>query len=69
MAIGILVGLTFGGILMYWGEKTSDKVINELTEKLTKAYDETGEVADKWLAIVDNNYMHYKYLFLYYIYI
>ena len=58
MAIGILVGLTFGGILMYWGEKTSDKVINELTEKLTKAYDETGEVADKWKAAVDslNNY-------------
>ena len=58
MVIGILVGLTFGGILMYWGEKTSDKVINELTEKLTKAYDETGEVADKWKAAVDslNNY-------------
>ena len=56
MVIGILVGLTFGGILMYWGEKTSDKVINELTEKLKYCYslDQVLEMENKWVAEVDD---------------
>ena len=55
MAIGILVGLTFGGILMYWGEKTSDKVINELTEELKYCYslDQVLEMENKWVAEVE----------------
>ena len=62
MAIGILVGLTFGGILMYWGEKTSDKVIsksdeliNKLTEELKYCYslDQVLEMENKWVAEVE----------------
>ena len=62
MAIGILVGLTFGGILMYWGEKTSDKVIsksdeliNKLTEELKYCYslDQVLEMENKWVAKVE----------------
>ena len=63
MIIGILAGLTFGGILMYWGEKKSDEVIsksdeliNKLTEELKYCYslDQVLEMENKWVAEVDN---------------